>query len=401
MIQLLEGVVGVMIVAFFGTQVVWPIVRGTELFPLFSSQHRLERDLERARQPPASQGEADERLPIVFNDAGKGVVKGSINYELPLDENVLTAMHSAYPDERSLEAGLIRPALNKSVYLTGTLMTSYESYKEKRSLLTTYVEDQTQNGVYRTRTFEREIEEDVVGDDGKLVKQKKRVMEVDIERKDNVPVRAESGQLARFGVKAYNFAIESIDYDKTVTEQIAKQQALTMEVETSIASAKKAVQEKLTTEAQGAANAADAKWKQETIKAQAVTEAQQRKEVAELLVKEAAAIREAAILKADGEATARRKLMEADNALDRRLSTIEKVNETWAKALATYPGALVPSVVMGGREGGSGMDAMQTFMNVLTAQTAQQLGVTLSPRSGVSVQPQGRGAGGGAGAGTH
>ena len=96
----------------------------------------------------------------MFNDAGKGVVKGSINYELPLNAKQLTEMHSFYPDQQSLEVGLVRPALNKSVYLTGTMMTSYESYKEKRSMLTQLVEDQTQNGVYRTRTTTREVEEE-------------------------------------------------------------------------------------------------------------------------------------------------------------------------------------------------------------------------------------------------
>ena len=60
-------------------------------------------------QPPARESASDERLPIVFNDAGKGVVKGSINYELPTNAKQLTEMHSFYPDPESLEAGLVRP----------------------------------------------------------------------------------------------------------------------------------------------------------------------------------------------------------------------------------------------------------------------------------------------------
>ena len=59
-------------------------------------------------------------------------------------------------------------------------------------------------------------------------------------------MRAETGQLARFGVRAFNFAIESIDYDATVTDRIKQQQGITMAVQTSIANAKKAIQDAVT-----------------------------------------------------------------------------------------------------------------------------------------------------------
>lgn len=64
LIWLSEFVVGALLVAFIGTQIVWPIVRGTELFPLFSHQHRLERELEKARQQLA-----EDRLQDAILDA--------------------------------------------------------------------------------------------------------------------------------------------------------------------------------------------------------------------------------------------------------------------------------------------------------------------------------------------
>src|SRR5262245_32969205 len=54
-------------------------------------------------QPSGGEGAADERLPIVFNDAARGSVKGSMNFELPLDTENLTEMHSAYPNSEALE----------------------------------------------------------------------------------------------------------------------------------------------------------------------------------------------------------------------------------------------------------------------------------------------------------
>ena len=103
----------------------------------------------------------DDRLPIVFNDAGKGFISGSINYELPNDESKLNEIHRRYPSQASLEESLVKPALNKSVYLTGTLMSSYESYKDRRSQLVQYVDDTVQNGVYQTDSREVTVTDDL------------------------------------------------------------------------------------------------------------------------------------------------------------------------------------------------------------------------------------------------
>jgi hypothetical protein len=97
-------------------------------------------------------GEPDRRLPVVFNDAGKGMIAGSISYELPLDPNKMLEVHRRWPTQEALESSLIKPALNKSIYMTGPLMSSYESYKDRRPQLIQYVEDQVQNGVYQTST---------------------------------------------------------------------------------------------------------------------------------------------------------------------------------------------------------------------------------------------------------
>jgi hypothetical protein len=340
-------------------------------------------------QPSSQDGTPDERLPMVFNDAGKGVVKGSINYELPTNPKQLTEMHSFYPDPESLEAGLVEPALNKSVYLTGTMMTSYESYKEKRSMLIQLVEDQTQNGVYRTRTVEREVEEETLGPDGQPAKTKKRVTEVEIERKDGQPVRAETGQLARFGVRAFNFAIESIDYDATVTDQIKQQQGITMAVQTSIANAKKAIQDAVTAEAQGRANVAATRAAAEIEKTKAVVAAEQARDVAALRALEAEAYKRERILRADADAEYRRRIMSADNALEQRLEAYKYGVDRIATAIAQHQGAWVPSVMVGGQSGSGGQfSAVQSLIDMALVNQARQLGLELTPGAGTSRQTQ-------------
>jgi len=186
-------------------------------------------------------------------------------------------------------------------------------------MLTQLVEDQTQNGVYRTRTVEREVEEETLGPDGQPAKSKKRVTEVEIEKSGGQAVRAETGQLARFGVRAFNFAIESIDYDATVTDQIKQQQGITMAVQTSIANAKKAIQDAVTAEAQGRANVAATRAAQEIEKTKAVVAGEQARDVAVLKALEAEAYKRERILRADADAEYRRRIMSADNALEQRL----------------------------------------------------------------------------------
>lgn len=315
----------------------------------------------------------DKRLSMVFNDAGKGFIMGSISYELPLDDKHLTDLHQFYPTQSSLESGLIEPALSKSVYMTGPLMSSYESYKERRTQLIQYVEDQVQNGIYQTQTIQKEVPDDL---DPKVMK---HVSEVQILTANGQPRRLEDGQLKRFGIRTFNFAIKDLDYDQRVQQQIQQQQQITMQVQTSIAQAKQAEQQKLTAEAEGAANAAKAKWQQETLNAQVVAEAEGRAKAAEQDKIAADYERQATILRAQGEADASRLKIQANGALEAKLETIKDINRTWATAFQNFSGTLVPSVVMGGGgTSGNAASTAQTFMELLTAKTAKDLSLDLS-----------------------
>lgn len=315
---------------------------------------------------------SDQRLPIVFNDAGKGRISGSINYELPPDVSKLNEIHRYYPSQDALEASLIKPALNKSVYLTGTLMSSYESYKEKRSSLIQYVDDTVQNGVYQTETKDVNVPDDI--DPARL----KRTTIVEIQRGANgQPRRVDEGQLNRFGIRTFNFAIEDLDYDEAVDKQIKGQQAITMQVQTAIAQAKQAEQKKLTVEAEGAAEAAAAKWDQEKIKAQKVTEAQQNLEVATLDNQAAQQEKEAVLKRASGEAEARRLKMAADGALEQKLGAWERVNGAYAEAIKGYQGNWVPTIQTGGT--GNGGNGASALIDMLTIKTARDLGLDVTP----------------------
>lgn len=300
---------------------------------------------------------------VRFNDGGHGVLKGSVQYELPLDPQSLTAIHTRFQGPEAVKTQLIQTVVAKAVYMTGPLMSSKESYAEKRNDLISYVEDQIQNGVYRTRQREVRVTDP-------LTNQEKSAVVTEIVQRDGAPVRQEDSVLSAFHVKTYNFSVKQLEYDKQVEEQIQQQQQITMQVQTAIAESRQAEQRAITVEQQGKASAAEAKWKQEVEKAQQVTAAQQRLEVATIANKEADQYREAALKKADADATYRKRMMDADGALEKRLQAQIEIARLNADAIKNIKVPIVPATVFGA---GGNQSSVTTLLDLLNADAAKRL----------------------------
>lgn len=312
------------------------------------------------------------QLPIRFNDGGHGTMHGSVQWEMPLDPTNLRALHTKFGSIDGIQKSLLQKVVDKSVYMTGPLMSSKESYAEKRNYLINWVEDQISNGVYQTRQHEVRVVDPLTG-------QEKSAVVVDIVLNNNVPVRQEQSALGEFGIRTFNFTITSLPYDETVEKQIQQQQQITMDVQTAIADARKAEQAAITVEQQGKAEAAKAKWEQEVIKAKYVTEGEQKVAVAKLANLEADQYKEATLKRAGADAEARKMMMTADGALDRKLATYERVQANWATAISQIKVPLVPSVATGGPGGQAGGNAGLNMMELLSIKAAKDLAVDITP----------------------
>jgi len=323
----------------------------------------------------------DESIKVRFNDGGHGKVSGSLRYSLPLDEKKMILLHSTYGSMNAIDHELIRQVVNKSVYMTGPLMSSRESYAERRNDLITYITDQVVNGVYRTEHKPVESVDPVTG-------QKKVIDFVQPKPGDkaaNGIEREEESPIQKYGMDASNITINNIEYDAQVEEQIKQQQQAIMAVQQAMVNAKKAEQDALTVAKQGEAEAAKAKWAQEVIKATEITKAQQEKDVATLQAsknKEVAALdletakleAQKTMTEAKAESDAKRLAIQADNALQKRLDAYVEVQKAWAAAAgAQRP---TPDVVLGG--GGGGTNAAQ-LMEMWTVRAARDLGVNAKP----------------------
>lgn len=347
---------------------------------------------------------------VQFNDGGHGTIFGSIQCDLPADHEVLTEMHRKFPSQDQVESSLVKTATEGAIYLTGTLMSSRESYAEKKNDLIHYITDQVQNGPYKTRQ-RREWVKDPITNESKEVVSAEIVL-----NKDGSAERQEQAALSRYKITCYQFTIDRIAYDPAIEAQVRQQQAITMNVQTSVADKVLAEQRAQTAEASGRANATEAKWRQETIKATEMTRADQERQVAiinadrerQVQMTNASRDKEVADTQAtqrlsvaeldrksaeqkkaeltflgEGEAARKKLVLDADGALEQKLSTYERVAEKWANALKGSE--LVPRIVFGGGAQQGGSNPVIDLVTMLNAKAAQDLSLNL----GVMNQPQG------------
>jgi len=327
-------------------------------------------------------------LPIRFNDAGKGWIAISDRWEMPLDTDNLIKLHMKFTSQLAIERDLVLRTLERAIYMTGPLYSSRESYAEKRPDLLSSIEDQAMNGIYKT-----------------LVRSEKRIdpltgQEKTVDITERIPnpqapngfERATESPLREFGIRLIvgQLTINRLEYSEQVMNQITAQMDAIMKVQTAIAEAKEAEQNAITVAEQGKANAARSKWEQEVIKAQAVTEAEQKRDVAKLARDAAEFEKQRQILLGQGEAERKRLVLQADGALKDKLEALVQIQQAWAGAWAKNGAKIVPEVIMGGGENGNlanGADPLNEFLKIMAVNSARQLSVDTSvPKGAVAKQ---------------
>lgn len=310
--------------------------------------------------------ESDGATPINvgFNDFGQGAVFGSVRWYMPSNQKDILKLHQDYGTQEAIEQKLIKQAITKGLFFTGPLMSSKEAVSEKKTALLTYSEDQANNGIYRTRAIKNK--DTLIDSNSKLL---------EIVYKNGIPQVVKASDVDVYGVVLSNLTISKIDFSGPVTKQIEDQQKLVMAVQTSKATAQKAIQDAITTKANGEASAAKAKWEQEVIKAKLVTKAEADKEVATLDVQTALLKKQKLILEGEGEAAKKRLAMQANGALEQKLATYEKVQKYWAENIPKYQGNWVPTYMSGGTGAGN---AGFNFMELMSAKAARDLGLDMS-----------------------
>lgn len=321
---------------------------------------------------------ADESIQTRFNDGGHGSISGVINWTMPLKPESVIRLHKDFHGFEAIEQMLIRPTIQKVIYNVGPTMSSTESSAERRPDIPKYIDDQLVNGPYLTKTVLQTVKDPITGQDKQA-----NVVIIAMDAKGK-PERESESVITAYGIGLQAVTINAITYDEVVEDQIKQRQTATTQVQIAIANARKAEQEAITTAKQGEANAAKAKWEQETVNAKEIALAEKDVQVATQKAKAAEQFKKEQVLIGEGEASRKRLVMEANGALDVKLSAYVEVNKNYADAIANaQPGAWTPSVVMGQGSSNGGAGA-QALVEMLTAKTARELGIDMSVTKGVT-----------------
>lgn len=339
-------------------------------------------------------GPTDDRISVTFNDGATAKLSGTVRIELPKVESEAVALvvQHGFRTFKDLENKLILRSLRNALNMTANLMSSRDSYSERRADFLRLAKDQIENGVYVTKD-EAVKETDPVS--GSEVTRIRKIPVIE----DGKPKR-EPSPFNTFGLRAYGLEIKDWHYEERVVAQMKAQQEATMAVQTAKAKSLQAEQEAKTIKAQGEAAVMKVKYEAEQVKEKDTVNAQREatvanisaqkevdvakleaekarvggerlKTVAQLELDAAKLQAERTLELAQAEAKSRALILAADGALDKKLDAYKEVNSKWADAYARQN---VPGVVMGagGREGAVG------FMEILGAKAAKDLSVELS-----------------------
>ena len=297
----------------------------------------------------------DQSIKIRFNDGGHGQISGSVRWYMPTDDKATLKLHTDFGSQDAIEQQLIRQVVTKAVYMTGPLMSSKESSAEKRNDLLSFIEDQSINGVYRTKQEDVKVHDDLMNTDKTVT-----VVKI-VQDEKGLPMRQEISSVKVYGVNLQGLALNSIDYDAEVENQIKVQQQAYMQVQTAIANSKKAEQDAITTELQGKAAAAKAKWEQEVIKAQAITQAQQEKEVAALQAQTALLEAQKVKTDADAKSYANARLVSAGLTPQERAQFEKDTKIGVAEAISKI---VLPTTYMNGGGGNKDASVLESILGV-------------------------------------
>jgi hypothetical protein len=382
---------------WFGTITVFPVA---ETF-------YFTKDSEGVGSPSGSTG--DDSIEVRFNDGATCNISGTCRVDLPRspDEAIALITKFGYRDHNQVETKLILPVIRRALIMTANLMSSKESYSDRRADFFKWAWDQIQNGVYQTKDEEITELDPITG------QQVTHVRKTILTDKDG-KILHDQNPLDGTGITLSIFEVKNFVYDSKVQAQISTQQEAIMAVQTARAKAQQAEQDALTAEANGKAAVMKAQYEELEKKTRAtvnadqaaavaviaaqqevdvaskaketsLTKASQDKEVAAVELETAKLKEEAVVETARGEAEARRLILASDGALKQKLETYTAVQKVWADAFARHQVPTMQIAAPGGAGGGTN-DA-QMLMELLTVKAARDLSLDLTvPRTASSAE---------------
>ncbi len=345
-------------------------------------------------------------ISVRYQDGGTGTVFGISRFRLPSDDTSMLKIHKDFRSNSGVAYKIIKNSTEEIMNHTAGLMTSEESYAEKRGTFTQYAKDQLDHGKYATDQkdivtveagMEFCLEEDLSAElqkECKSVKKTTKSIPI-IATKDGMPIHL-SSDLHDYGISVSGFNMIDWSYEPKTLEQIAKKREATMAIITAKADAERAKQDAITAEQKGLANVMTAKYEKEVDKERAIVEAEQQRDVAVINAQQKVRVAEQNKLEAEqnklaafeekkrlialgeGEAERKRLNMQADGYAQQKIDAWKEVNFHYAEMIPKYQGSWVAQIQMGASSGS--VNGAQSLIDLLSAKTASDLALTMAPK---------------------
>ena len=323
-------------------------------------------------------------IPVRFNDGGEAFISGDFRFQLPVSDDFLVKLHQTYGNADWLMEELYIPAVKQAVYSTSQLLSSEESYT-KKALFPQWVLDQITFGTYKTD--ERLI---AVRDSVGNVSDWQKTVEILRDPMTNKELRNKP-MLEEFGVRITQANILEPEYHESIVKLINEKRTYEVNINVAQATAETAIQQKETAVARGEREVREAEYAALQEKAKsvaeaekvaniAITDANRELDVAQAEFRKARAEADGMIALAEGQATKRRKVKAADNALQARTTAYGECLDFYIDAFSASEAsnAVAPRVSsVGGALSKDGLPIGYAFLSSIAEEIRQDLGLDL------------------------
>ena len=331
---------------------------------------------------------------VTFSDNSRCDISGTVRVIMPTSEQYAIDIVAKHSNRTFQDFAVknIMPVTKRALITAATTMTAPDA-KIKMADLATLGQDQLNNGIFVLESTKVKELDPATGEE--VVREVKHIKQsadgTTARFKDDMPLTA-------FGANATNFVVTDITCSPEIERQISDQQQAKMGIATAKAKAAQADQEVITARKQGDANIAKIKAEEEAKAQQMIVAAERenkvqilnaqreveisklKKQEEENLLAAANVNKQRTILEADAQAYAKRKVMEADGALDKKLEAYKYAIEKQSEAIANIN---LPQIMINGdssnnKNGSSSMAGMDLLLQMMMINTAKSLGLDMN-----------------------
>lgn len=354
--------------------------------------------------PEVDGGVGVDNYKIVFLGNVDGTVEASTRVRMPSGEQFLKIAREYRTPENFMQTAVV-PAVKETLQTTASLMTADDYFAGARSEFGSSFEDQLRNGqniikrkeVQVAVATERQEGDKLISGAGIDGEQKRTTFVTEKEVDSKGRELRKPQQFVLLGAEVVEARITNIMPNEQFRARMVKVQTAQADLAIARADRLKEEEAKLLAIARGQRSVEEKRQETlrdqveqttnaETTKKLAIIAAEQAeqsagiaKRTSQQLLEKAEIDAKATKTTADADAYAKKAVILADGALEKKLATLERINKVWADAAGVAP---VPSVMMGGAgEGGASRQGeIGQLMQVMAAKAAKDLSVDLSTK---------------------